>query len=128
MGGGANIKGVELDPLLMANDPNKPLISKLLAVPSLRARYFGYIRDIAEKHLDWNKLGPVAEKYHALIADEVKADTRKLESTEGFLKGLTEDAQGGGPFGGGGAIALKSFADQRRAYLLDHSVVKKTSP
>ena len=88
MGGGGGLKGVELDPLQMANDTNKPLISKLLAVPSLRARYLAYVREIAEKHLDWAKLGPSAEKYHALIAADVKADTRKLESTEGFLKGL----------------------------------------
>jgi spore coat protein CotH len=107
--GGVNIKGVELDPLLMANNADKALISKLLAVPALRARYLAYVRDIANRHLDWNRLGPIAEKYHALIADEVKADTRKLESTEDFLKGLTEDST---------AIGLKNFADQRRAYLL----------
>ena len=122
MGGGMNIKGVELDPLKMANDANKPLISKLLAVPSLRARYLGYVRDIAEKHLDWAKLGPIAERYHALIADEVRADTRKLESTEAFLKGLTEDSTGGGP--GGGAIGLKNFVEQRRAYLLKQTTSK----
>ena len=51
-GGGQRINGVELDPLLAANDVNKPLISKLLAVPALRARYLGYVRDIAEKWLD----------------------------------------------------------------------------
>jgi hypothetical protein len=35
-------------------------------------------------------------------------------------------AAGGGPRpGGGGAIALKNFADQRRAYLLNHAEVKK---
>ncbi len=120
-GGAGNIKGVELDPLAMAGNPDKVLISKLLAVPSLRSRYLAYVRDIAEKHLDWAKLGPIAEKYHALIAADVKADTRKLEPTEDFLKGLTEDAaggNGGGPFGGAGAIGLKNFADQRRAYLL----------
>jgi spore coat protein CotH len=123
-GGGAKIKGVELDPLLAANDSNKPLISKLLAVPALRARYLASVREIAEKHLDWKTLGPIAEKYHALIAADVKADTRKLESTEGFLKGLTEDAtSGGGP--GGGAIALKNFADQRRAYLMKMTTVAK---
>lgn len=123
MGGGLNIKGVELDPLQMANNPDKVLIAKLLAVPSLRTRYLAYVRDIAEKHLDWSKLGPIAEKYHALIADEVKADTRKLESTEDFLKGLAEDAKSGnGP--GGGAIGLKNFAEQRRAYLLKQTAEK----
>ncbi|MBM3839257.1 MAG: spore coat protein CotH [Verrucomicrobia bacterium] len=118
-GGGPRINGLELDPLIAANDPNKPLISKLLAVPSLRARYLGYVRDIAEKWLDWNRLGPIARQYHSLIAAEVKSDTRKLSTTEAFSKSLTDDVQGGGfgP-GGRGTIGLKSFADQRRAYLL----------
>jgi hypothetical protein len=123
------VKGVELDPLVAAEDPNKPLISKLLAVPSLRTRYLAYVRDIAEKWLDWNKLGPMAERYQALIADDVRADTRKLDSTEDFEKGLTEDIQGTGfgPFGRG-TISLKNFADQRRAYLLNYKETRKPQP
>jgi spore coat protein CotH len=119
------VEGVKLDPLVAANDANKPLLSKLLAVPSLRALYLGYVRDIAEKWLDWNKLGPIAHQYHALIAPDVKADTRKLESLEDFERSLTSDTQGGG-FGGpgGGRISLKAFADQRRAYLLNYSEPK----
>ena len=122
------VEGVKLDPLLAANDANKPLISKLLAVPSLRARYLGYVRDIADKWLDWKKLGPIAEKYHALIAADIKADTRKLDSTEDFEKSLTENipGRGFGP-GGGGTIGLKNFADQRRAYLLNYQEAKKTN-
>lgn len=123
--GAAAIKGVELDPLLAANDPQKPLISKLLAIPSLRERYLGYTRDIAEKWLDWSKLGPIAERYHALIADDVQQDTRKLDSTEGFLKGLTENVQQSGGFGPGEKISLKNFADERRAYLLNYKEAKK---
>ena len=115
------VEGVKLDPLAAANDPNKPLISKLLAVPSLRERYLTYVKNIAEKWLDWEKLGPIAERYHALIAEDVSKDTRKLDSTEDFAKGLTEDIPGSG-FGpaGGGSISLKNFADQRRAYLLNY--------
>jgi hypothetical protein len=116
------VEGVKLDPLVAANDANKPLLSKLLAVPSLRARYLGYVRGIAEKWLDWNKLGPIAQQYHSLIAADVKADTRKLDSFEDFEKSLTSDTQGGGP--GGGRISLKNFADQRRAYLLNYSEAK----
>jgi hypothetical protein len=119
------VEGVKLDPLVAANDPNKPLISKLLAVPALRARYLAYVRVIADKWLDWSRLGPIAQQYHDLIAEEVKADTRKLDSYEAFEKGVLDDSPGGEGFGGGGRIGIKSFADQRRAFLLEHPEVKK---
>jgi hypothetical protein len=104
--GGPGGGGPELDPLVSANDTNKPLLAKLLAVPSLRTRYLGYVRDIAEKWLDWNRLGPLAEQYHALIAADVQADTRKLDSTGAFLNSVTNGA------------SLKNFAEKRRAFLL----------
>ena len=110
-----------LDPLHAAQDATKPLISKLLAVPALRERYLGHVRAIAEKSLDWRTLGPLAERLHTLIAEDVRADTRKLDSTEAFEKSLTQDVAGSGfgPFGGG-SMGLKNFADQRRAYLLGY--------
>src|SRR5205814_1842390 len=62
-------------------------------------------RDIATKWLDWNRLGPIATKYQALIAADVKADTRKLDTFEAFESGLQ---------------ALKTFVERRRAYLLSY--------
>jgi spore coat protein CotH len=127
-GGGPGGGGIQLDPLVAANDANKPLLSKLLAVPSLRARYLGYVRDIAEKWLDWNKLGPIAQQYHALIAADVKIDTRKVDSTEAFLSSISENTQGQatvGGFGGGRSSNLKSFAEKRRAFLLNYDGLKK---
>jgi len=118
------VEGVKLDPLRLANDASKPLASKLMAVPALRERYLGYVRDIAENWLDWNKLGPIAERYHRLIAEDIKKDTRKLDSTENFEKSLTEDISGGGGFGPSVKISLKNFADQRREYLLNHPAIK----
>ena len=97
----------ELDPLIGLDDTAKPLRSKLLAVPALRQRYLGYVREIAQKWLDWNTLGPRVAKYQALIAEDVKTDTRKLYSTEAF-KEETE----------GAARSLKAFVDKRRAFLL----------
>jgi len=119
--------GVQLDPLVGANDASKPLLSKLLTVPSLRARYLGYVRDITEQWLDWNKLGPLAKQYQAVIADAVKADTRKLDSTEAFFSGVDGTAQTQGELGPGRGPrgSLKSFAEQRRAFLLNHAEVKK---
>jgi spore coat protein CotH len=94
--------GPDLDPLVGLNDAGKPLRSKLLAVPALRAKYLTYVRTIAAKWLDWNTLNPLVTKYQALIAADVKADTRKLDSFEDFQAGVT---------------SLKNFVDRRRAYL-----------
>ncbi len=113
------INGVELDPLLAAGDTNKPLAAKLLAVPAFRAKYLGYVREIAERWLDWKKLGPMAEKHYALIGAEVKADTRKLESYEAFEKGLSGEMEEAGQRGPRRSISLKKFAEQRRKYLLE---------
>jgi hypothetical protein len=115
---------VELDPFVAANDPSKPLLSRLLAVPTLRARYLVYVRDLAEKWLDWNRLGPLAEQYHALIAADVLADTRKLDSNEAFRTSVTSGALKADATGAG--ASLKDFADQRRTFLLNHPLIRKT--
>ena len=116
---------VDLDPFAGSDDPNKALLFKLLAVPSLRARYLGYMKGIAETWLDWGKLGTIAERYHALIAADVTRDTRKLYSNEAFLKGLTDNVagQGFGPMSGA-SVGLKRFVEERREYLLTHPEIK----
>jgi len=116
-----------LDPLTGASDSSKALLYRLLAVPSLRARYMGYLRDIAEKWLRWEKIGPLAEKYRDLIAGDVMTDQRKLYSNNAFLNGLTQDGGGGGwgPVSSP-SISLKSFVEQRRTYLLSYPEIQKT--
>jgi hypothetical protein len=104
-GGGEG--GVALDPLVGLDDPTKPLRSKLLSVPALRARYVRYVHDIAERWLDWRTLGPVAARYHALIAPAVRADTKKLYTTEAFDAALG-DREG----------SVQAFVDRRRTFLL----------
>ena len=94
-------------PLVGLNDASKPLRSKLLAVPALRERYLGYVRDIARKWLDWQTLEPRVRSYQSVIADAVKADTRKLYSFEAFRADVD-----------GSERSLKSFVERRRAYLL----------
>jgi hypothetical protein len=125
MGGGPEVRGVELDPLAGSSDAGKPLLHRLLAVPALKARYLAHVRTLADDWLDWKKLGPVAERFHALIADEVKADTRKLSSFDAFKKGLTDDTEQEGFRGPERALSLKNFAEQRRAYLLNHPEVRQ---
>ena len=88
---------------LLAAVSTKPLRSKLLAVPAVRARYLAYVRDIAERWLDWRTLGPLATRYRAVIAADVRTDTKKLYTTEAFETGEN---------------GVKAFADRRRAFLL----------
>lgn len=129
--GGPGGGGIELDPLVGLTDSSKPLRSRLLAVPEYRARYLGYVRDIAERWLEWDKqLGPLARKYHDLIADDVKMETRKLVTQEAFDQSLgntstTSNPQAGEDRGPGGAkMSLRDFAQRRRAFLLNHAEVK----
>lgn len=119
-GDGLRVEGVKLDPLAGIDDPDKPLLHRLLAVPSLRERYLGFVRTIAETWLDWNKLGPLAQQYQAVIAEDVKSDTHKLYPTEAFAKGVTEDLEEPGFRGPRRNLSLKSFAEQRREYLLSY--------
>jgi hypothetical protein len=125
MGGAEEIRGVELDPLAGSTDANKPLLHRLLAVPALKARYLAHVRTLAGEWLDWKKLGPLAEQYQALIADEVKADTRKLSSYEAFKKGISEDVEQEGFRGPDRVLSLKNFAGQRRTFLLNHPDIKQ---
>jgi len=103
--GGPGGGGPELDPLIGLNDTTKPLRSKLLAVPALRDRYLSYVRQIATKWLDWQTLEPLVQKYHGLIAADVRADTKKLDTYENFDAGVT---------------TLKTFVERRRPYLLSY--------
>lgn len=116
---------MELDPLVGLNDTSKPLRSKLLAVPALRAKYLEHVRTIAEEWLDWKKLGPIVKQYETLIEKEVEADTRKLTSFAAFQRSVgdepTEGAQGDRRPG----LNLRSFAEQRRKFLLSHPEISK---
>ncbi len=114
-------RDAKLDLFAGEQDLNKVLF-RLLAVPKLRARYLALCREIATKWLDWSKLEPIARKYQALIAEDVKRDTRKLDSTENFTKALTDETQGHGfgPFGGMKNMGLKQFCDERKAFVLGY--------
>jgi hypothetical protein len=115
-----NRGGAQLDPLTVLDDPNKALRHRLLAAPALRTRYLTYVGDIADKWLDWQRLGPLVERYQKQIAADVAGDTRKLDTVEAFTTGVYGDGQSAPA-----ATTLKGFAEQRRAFLLAHPEIVK---
>jgi Ca2+-binding EF-hand superfamily protein len=123
--GGDRPSGVALDPLIGLDDARKPLRSRLLAVPKLKARYLEFVRTIAEKDLDWKNLGPVVKQFRTLIDKEVKADTRKIYAYDAFQKATADSVDAEPPKGRQQEMSLRSFADQRRKYLLKYKEPKK---
>lgn len=108
--GGPGSGGVFLNPLFAQFDTNKPIIASVLGVPALRAKYLGYVRQMADTALDWRTVGPLVRQYRDLIGDEVARDTRKLYSTEDFQRATGDEPAMG---------TLRFFFEQRRAFLLD---------
>lgn len=108
-GGYQGPNGVNLEPLAGTFDESKPVVARILSVPSLRAKYLGFVREIAEKSLDWKTVGPVVKGYRELVVEDIKRDTRKLFPTQQFLSGTANEALEGN---------LRSFFDERRAALL----------
>lgn len=105
MGGG----GFDLDPFTGMNDERKPLRSRLLSVPSLRAKYIANLKTLADEHLDWTKSGPLVARLARLIEPEVKADTRKNSTYEAFIAAT---------FGSNGQPSgLQRFFEGRRSAL-----------
>lgn len=114
--------GVDLDPLIGLDNERMPLRGRLLKLPHLREKYLAHVNEIAKDSLDWKALGPVVAQQRALVADAVQQDTRKLGTTDAFLKATSPDslasekpATGERP-----ESSLRDFAEKRRDYLLKY--------
>lgn len=118
-GGQSNEQGESsfaIGPLDGADDERTPLFRALMASPRLKARYLAHVRTLTNEWLDWEKVGVVAKRLHEQIADEVKADTKKLYSNEAFENSIEGAVTGGGR----SAVALKTFIDERNKALSTH--------
>jgi hypothetical protein len=134
-GGGGPNRWPSSDPMLSPlgheNNPALPVISRLLAIPHLRARYLDHIRTIVSEWLDWDVLGPIIEGYRSLIADDVRADEKKLYSYTAFANSLDQSDVGGGGGRGGfsrGLPSFKEFVAERREFLLSHAEIGVKGP
>jgi hypothetical protein len=107
-------------PFAGADDPSKALLYRLMQVPALRARYLDDIRQVVQQWLRWDRIGPLAQQYQAVIAADIPSDTRKLFPTEAFTRAVVEDSAvpvTDSPISAPD-LGLKSFVERRRAYLL----------
>jgi hypothetical protein len=127
-GGGGPNRWPSSDPMLSPvgheDTSSLPVISRLLAIPHLRARYLAHLRTIVEQWLDWSVLAPIIQEYQTLIAAEVEKDDKKLSSNSAFAGSVSEDS-GYGRFG---APSFERFVRERREFLLSHPEIDREAP
>jgi spore coat protein CotH len=104
---------VRLSPMQGEGNANRPVVSRLLAVPELRQRYLAHMRTVLQESFNPEALNPVIEQYRQLIEPEVEKDTKKGFTMQAFQSSIT---------------GLKNFVQQRRAYLLGHAELTPMAP
>ncbi len=117
--------GVNLSPLTGIQDSTKPLRSKLLSIPVLRQRYLKYVKEIAEHHLSWKTIEPMAKYYQLLIDEYVKADNKKLCSYQEFKNAIDGKLVNDNFHGPSIPVTIKDFVLQRQKYLLECDEIKE---
>ena len=113
-----------VSPVLHENNPARPLIYRLLAVPHLRARYLAHYRTIIRDWLSRESIFPIMDRHLRLISKEIGRDQKKIFSRELFEKNIEEDVEVGRLQISG----LLSFIDKRRDYLLSHPELSQPVP
>ncbi len=108
-------------PLTHADNPLRPVISRLIGVPEWKARYIAHVKTVMNDWLDWNKIEPVILEYHALIDSEVQQDDKKLYSYDDFENSVEGEQ-------GGRTPSFKQYITRRRGYLLNHPELNKPTP
>ncbi|MBL0175462.1 MAG: CotH kinase family protein [Ignavibacteria bacterium] len=113
-----------LTPLLHAENPARPLISRLLADPVRRRMYLAHVRTLLREQLLSGSYKARARALMQRIEPAVKEDTRKLYGDEQFRKSLTSDLVDGRRTIPG----IVPLMEARAAYLQNFPELKKTQP
>lgn len=103
----------QLNPLQGVGNPNRPVLSRLLAVPELRQRYLAHLRTVLDESFRVEAIAPLVERHRALIEDALARDTRRGFTMAAFRTAMT---------------ALTNHVRLRHAYLTAHADVRQVPP
>ncbi len=116
-----------LSPTHRFNSSNRPAISKLMAVPRWRERYFAHMRTMLED-FTWADFEDQLIGYRDLIDAAVQADPKKLYTYAQFQTNFISDTTVNIAGNNLPAPGLKRYLDDRRAFLLAHPEVNEPVP
>lgn len=117
-----------LDPLLHSTATSKPLINKLLGIPTYRKMYMAHLRTMLNEMVVSNVYKTRAQAIQSIIAPDVQSDPNGFFTYTAFNSNVLSDVSGGGGGPGGTAIGLASLMDARATYLLSNSEIVKVPP
>ena len=128
-GTGGRPSGIELDPLVGLNDARKPLRSRLLAVPALRAQVPRPRTHDRQGLVGLEQAQARRRPISVVDRKEIEADTRKLTSFAAFQKSVADaEETKAEPARGRPSLGLKAFAEGRRKFLLNYPGIKNAAP
>lgn len=121
---GASTPSARVSPYAQESDAGRPLVRRLLAVPSFRADYIAHYRTLYEEAFTTAAIEALGERYQALIREAVRDEVSAQGNVSGsftydqFLANLRENVtRAGSRPGAMGAPGIVGFAAERRAYL-----------
>ncbi len=104
---------VAMTPVQGTGNVNRPVISRLLAVPELRQRYLAHLRTVLEESFHPDVLQPQVDAVRDLTAADLITDTKKNYTMAQY----TNDVN-----------SLKSFIRQRYHNLTNHAELRPLPP
>jgi hypothetical protein len=117
----------QLDPLVQANNANRPLIRQLLATPRWRRMYLAHLRTMLSENIINGHYLEAATERQALISADVEDDPNKFYSFAAFQANLNQTVNSGG-VGFPNIPGLSDLMSARVAYLATNSNISNTAP
>lgn len=109
----------QMNHLLHSTNAARPLVSKILAVPTYKKMYLAHLKTIMEENFTNNGLYyTMAQTIKNSIATAVAADPNKFYTVAQFNSNITTDVTSGGGPGGTSAPGITSLMNGRYTYLM----------
>ena len=110
-------ESTSLSPWYNTTLSTRPAFTKTFVVPEWRERYRAHYRSIVEETFNWGVLGPMVTQFHARLAPDVAADTKKIYTTQQFIDNLNTTVV----IGGRSLVGLRPMIQNRETFLRNHA-------
>jgi hypothetical protein len=119
MRGGPRSPQADQPALAMLDDPARPLIRRLLAVPAWRERYLWFLHTIAATTLDDAVIGPRLDAWRQAVDGYVRQDAHSLYGYDAFARALAPLASANADAGAADRSLRQVIAERRKVLLAD---------